>query len=53
MKEKLLKLRKEYEEISGRWNGDESGSAEDMAHLANEGIEYIDGLIEVMENLED
>ena len=52
MKEQLLKLRKEYEDIASQWNGDDSGLAEDRAHEANSGIEHIDGLLAVIDNLE-
>jgi hypothetical protein len=51
MKEQLLKCKKELEEIAGSWNGDESGSAEDMAHASIELIEQIEKLIGILEEL--
>ena len=49
--EQLLKMRKTFEEIAGSWNGDESGSAEEMAHASIEGIDHINALIEVLKEL--
>lgn len=51
IKEELLKLRKEAEEISGKWNGDNSGYAEDQAHCADEIIEKVDELLELINEL--
>ena len=51
MKEQLLKLREKLEEKAGQWNGDESGSMEDMAHACIEGVEHIDGLVEILGEL--
>lgn len=51
IKEHLLKLRKEAEEISGNWNGDESGYAEEQATIANDIIEKVDELVELINEL--
>lgn len=50
----LEQIKKWAEDISGSWNGDNSGSAEDRAHQANEILEKIaelETLIEEMDNL--
>lgn len=52
MIEQLKKMRTDFEEISGQWNGDNPGSKEDRAHAANEGIEAIDKLLEIIEELD-
>jgi len=49
--ETLYKLRLKLEEISGQWNGDESGLGEDRAHAANEGVNHIVNLIGILEEL--
>jgi hypothetical protein len=51
--EYLLKLKARMEEISGMWNGDESGLAEDRAHIADEIIAEVDKLIELLKELEE
>lgn len=47
----LDKLTSELEDISSQWNGDESGSAEDMASAANEAIEKVEELKSLLEEL--
>lgn len=44
----LTQLKKDYEGIAGRWNGDESGLQEDRARHALEVIEKVDELIELL-----
>ena len=51
MKAELKKLIKECEEISGRWDGDNPGYAEDQAHIAEEIIEKSRELIELINEL--
>lgn len=51
--EYLLKLKTKMEEISGTWNGDESGLAEDRAHIADDISKKIDELIELLKELEE
>lgn len=51
IKEHLLKLKEEAERISGNWNGDNPGFAEDQAHIANEIIEKVDELLDLIEEL--
>lgn len=47
----LKQLKSQLEGIAGNWNGDESGIAEDRAHAANEGIELIEKLESILEEL--
>ena len=51
MNEELKKLIKECEEISGRWNGDDSGYKEEQAHIANDIIEKSKELIDLINEL--
>lgn len=51
MKDELLKLIKECEEIAGNWNGDEPGYQEEQAHIANEIIEKSNELINLINEL--
>ena len=51
MKEELRKLIKECEEISGRWNGDNPGYAEEQAHISNDIIEKSKELIDLINEL--
>ena len=51
IKDELKKLIKECEEISGRWNGDDSSYAEDQAHIANDIIEKAGELIDLINEL--
>lgn len=51
IKEELLKLRKEAEEISSNWNGDEPGYREEQASIANDIIEKVDELLVLIEEL--
>lgn len=51
MKNELTKLIKECEEIAGRWNGDDSGYAEDQANIANDIIEKSKELIGLINEL--
>ena len=53
MIEALLKLKKDCEEISGNWNGDNSGLAEDKAHCAHDIIEKVDELVELINELNE
>lgn len=46
-------LKKDMESISGNWNGKESGLAEDRAMLANDILEKIKELEELLITLED
>jgi hypothetical protein len=46
-------LKKHMEELSGNWNGKESGLAEDRAMLANDIIEKVKELEELLITLED
>lgn len=50
MKDTLLKIRKDMEDIMGQWDGNESGMGEDRAGAAKEAIEYIDTLIDILES---
>ena len=52
MKEELTKLRISLEEIAGEWDGDNPGQKEDRAHAAQEGIEAIDKLVQILEELD-
>ena len=38
--EYLKRLKSQLDCISGNWDGDESGEAEDRSHAADEGVEY-------------
>lgn len=49
--EELDKLDKQAEEIAGEWNGDESGTQEDMAMIAADIREKIKELKELIESL--
>lgn len=49
----LKGIKKWAEEISGEWNGDESGWQEDRAHQANEIIVKVDELVELLKGMED
>lgn len=49
---RLDKLAEYLEEISGEWNGDESGLQEDRAHASQEAIEKIKELKELLDELE-
>ena len=40
-------------EIAGEWNGDEPGSQEDRAHLANDIIEKCAELVEMIKGMEE
>ena len=51
IREHLAKLRIECEEISGNWNGDDSGYLEDQATIANDMIEKIDELVALINEL--
>ena len=46
------KLKKEMEDIAGSWNGDESGVQEEQAHIANEVLEKIAEIEELLKELE-
>lgn len=47
----LKQLKEKMERIAGEWNGDESGRQEDNAHIAEEVIEKIDEIKELLEQL--
>lgn len=51
MKEELKKLIEEMEIVSGNWNGDKPGYAEDQAHIANDIIEKSKELINLINEL--
>ena len=51
MKEELNNLIKECEEIGSRWNGEDSGYAEDQAMIANEIIDKAKELIDAINEL--
>lgn len=51
IKDELKKLIKECEEISGNWNGDNPGYAEEQAGIANEIIEKAGELIDLINEL--
>jgi hypothetical protein len=51
MKEKLMKLIQECEEIKSSWNGDESGYAEDQRTISEEIIEKSKELIVLIDEL--
>lgn len=48
---KLTKLRDELSEITGEWNGEDSGYKEDNAHIAEDSIEKVDELLEFIKEL--
>lgn len=49
--EYLKMLKSQLEGISGNWNGDESGIAEDRARAAIQGIENIQELESILQEL--
>jgi len=49
----LAKVAAEAEYVSGEWNGDESGTLEDRAHLADEITETANKLAELIADLEN
>jgi hypothetical protein len=49
----LADLTKAAEEVSGQWNGDMPGLAEDRANVANEIIEKCAELTELLKSLEE
>jgi hypothetical protein len=49
----LKGIKKWAEEIAGEWNGDEAGSQEERAGQANEIIEKVDELIELIGGMEN
>ena len=51
IKETLENLKKKLEEISGEWDGDESGLLEDRASASMEGINAINTLNLILEEL--
>ena len=53
MNKELERITKWAEEIAGSWNGDESGSAEDRAHQANDIIEACQNLQELLNGMEE
>ena len=49
----LKQIREYAEEISGQWNGKESGRGEDRAGIAGDIIEKIDELKELLAQLDE
>jgi hypothetical protein len=49
----LKGIRKWAENIAGQWNGDNPGRAEDRAGQANEIIEKVDELIQLINGMEN
>jgi hypothetical protein len=49
----IEKLKAQMEVISGAWNGDNSGTLEDNAHLANEVLEHITAIEKLIDELND
>lgn len=49
----LEKLKVRMQELSGQWNGDESGRLEDQAHICDEVIEHIDQIEVLLKELEE
>lgn len=47
----LEKLQEFFEDIAGRWDGDNPGLDEDNAHLALEALEHLKALKEIIEEL--
>ena len=47
----LSAIRKEVEDVAGKWNGDESGTQEEKAHCAVEIIDLLDRLEVLIEEL--
>ena len=45
------KLKKELEEISSEWNGDNPGITEERSHIAEEALEQITKLEELLKEL--
>lgn len=52
MKEEIKKLLANFEEISGEWNGEDSGIKKERAQAAEEGIQTLGTLLSVMEELD-
>lgn len=52
LQEQLKNLIEEQNEIAGLWNGDESGSAEDNAHLAIEIVDTAESLLKLLSETE-
>jgi len=52
MEKGLLKnLKETLNEIAGEWDGDESGIKEDRCHASSEGLELIEKLEAILEEL--
>jgi len=49
----IEKLKAQMEEISGAWNGDNPGTQEDNAHIANEVLEHITAIEKLIDELND
>ncbi len=47
--ETLLSLKEEYKRIAGAWDGGNAGLLEDRAHVANEIVQKIDELSDLLE----
>ncbi len=53
MEKNLDKIKSWAEDIAGQWNGDEPGGAEDRAHQANDILEAIKNLEELVEGMDN
>jgi hypothetical protein len=49
----IEKLKAQMEEISGAWDGNNPGTLEDNAHLANEVLEHITAIEKLIDELND
>jgi len=49
---KIKHIRADMETIAGDWDGDESGSLEDRAHAANDVLEKLKELEELLKELD-
>ena len=49
----LEQIKKWAEEIAGEWNGDEGGSQEERAGQANDILEAVENLQELIEGMEN
>ena len=52
MKNQLQEIKAYLEEIGSNWNGDDSGLAEDKTIASNEGLELVEKLEAILEELE-
>jgi len=47
----LIELKKQAEDIEAIWNGKNSGSAEENAHISHDMIEHIDQIVDLLDTL--